>query len=270
MAKKEPKAAKAKATSAVAKAVNTSPIKAKPSIKAKSAPTPPPPAPPAKMKEGPKGKASKSDRSGKPGPAKDSGQAKADLITLGRSKGFLTYDDVADALPADSIGPDQMDDMLSALDSEDIAVVESSKSFKSGLDAAADEDLDLETDDEDDEDSKVPTRADLEAASAVEQSVVKKTSSPSRGGSDEDQYKSYDPVRMYLRKMGSVALLTREGEVEIAKRIEEGDNEVLASILSSPIAVREIIDIGERLRNHKIRVKDIVRDAEDEEQEFDE
>jgi RNA polymerase primary sigma factor len=75
---------------------------------------------------------------------------------------------------------------------------------------------------------------------------------------------------MYLRKMGSVALLTREGEVEIAKRIEEGENEVLSSILSSPIAVREIIDIGERLRAHKIRVKDIVRDAEDEEHEFDE
>src|SRR4029077_14130916 len=72
------------------------------------------------------------------------------------------------------------------------------------------------------------------------------------------------------RKMGSVALLTREGEVEIAKRIEEGENEILESILNSPIAVREIIDIGERLRNHKIRVKDIVRDAEDEEHEFDE
>ena len=75
---------------------------------------------------------------------------------------------------------------------------------------------------------------------------------------------------MYLRKMGSVSLLTREGEVEIAKRIEEGENEVLAAILSSPIAVREIIDIGEKLRKHKIRVKDIVRDAEDEEHEFDE
>jgi RNA polymerase primary sigma factor len=70
--------------------------------------------------------------------------------------------------------------------------------------------------------------------------------------------------------MGSVALLTREGEVEIAKRIEEGENEVLSSILSSPVAVREIIDIGERLRAHKVRVKDIVRDAEDEEHEFDE
>src|SRR5882672_11675672 len=64
--------------------------------------------------------------------------------------------------------------------------------------------------------------------------------------------------------------LLREGEVEIAKRIEEGENEILSAILSSPVAVREIIEIGERLRNHKIRVKDIVRDAEDEEHEFDE
>src|SRR5690606_33455041 len=184
---------------------------------------------PSKLKESPKGKSAKSG-SGKP--AKDSGQAKEDLINLGRSKGFLTYDDVADALPPDSIGPDQMDDMLSALDSEDIAVVESSKNVKSGLDAA-DDDLDLDDDADDDDDSKVPTRADLEAASAVEASATKKSSSsPSRGGSDEDQYKSNDPVRMYLRKMGSVALLTREGEVEIAKRIEEGENEVLASILS--------------------------------------
>jgi len=75
---------------------------------------------------------------------------------------------------------------------------------------------------------------------------------------------------MYLRRMGSVALLTREGEVEIAKRIEDGENEVLEAILHSPLAVREIIEIGEKLRAHKIRVKDIVRDAEDEEQEFDE
>jgi RNA polymerase primary sigma factor len=67
---------------------------------------------------------------------------------------------------------------------------------------------------------------------------------------------------MYLRKMGSVSLLTREGEVEIAKRIEQGEHMVLAAILNSPVAVREIIDLGDKLRKHKIRVKDIIRDAE--------
>jgi len=70
--------------------------------------------------------------------------------------------------------------------------------------------------------------------------------------------------------MGSVALLTREGEVEIAKRIEQGENEILESILNSPVAVREILEIGEKLKARKIRVKEIIRDAEDEEHEFDE
>jgi RNA polymerase primary sigma factor len=75
---------------------------------------------------------------------------------------------------------------------------------------------------------------------------------------------------MYLRKMGSVSLLTREGEVEIAKRIEQGEHTVLAAILNSPVAVREILDLGDKLRKHKIRVKDIIRDAEDDNAEFDE
>jgi len=75
---------------------------------------------------------------------------------------------------------------------------------------------------------------------------------------------------MYLRKMGSVSLLTREGEVEIAKRIESGEMKVNSAILDSPIAVREIIEIGEKLKKHKIRVKDLIKDAEAEDQEFDE
>ena len=82
--------------------------------------------------------------------------------------------------------------------------------------------------------------------------------------------RSNDPVRMYLRKMGSVALLTREREVEIAKRIEAGEEYVLEVILQSPVAPREIIAVGELLRAHKVRVKDLVRDTDDEEQEFDE
>jgi hypothetical protein len=75
---------------------------------------------------------------------------------------------------------------------------------------------------------------------------------------------------MYLRKMGSVSLLTREGEVEIAKRIEQGEVRVNSAILDSPIAVREIIDLGEKLKKHKIRVKEIIKDAEADDQEFDE
>src|SRR5207253_10859870 len=79
------------------------------------------------------------------------------------------------------------------------------------------------------------------------------------------------PVRMYLRKMGSVSLLTREGEVEIAKRIEDGEKEVLDAVLHSSIAIKEIILIGERLRKGKMRVREAIRDAPDEGDEtFDE
>jgi RNA polymerase primary sigma factor len=195
-----------------------------------------------------------------PPPAKANGKAKEQLITLGKTKGFLTYDDVHEALPGEDVGPDQMDDVLSALDDEEIEVVDDASNIKIAPHRGSEEDAPPKTaakggDGEDDG----PAPAQASSSSA-----------PARTGSDDEYYKSNDPVRMYLRKMGSVALLTREGEVEIAKRIEEGENEVLSAILSSPVAVREIIDIGERLRNHKIRVKDIVRDAEDEEHEFDE
>jgi RNA polymerase primary sigma factor len=92
-----------------------------------------------------------------------------------------------------------------------------------------------------------------------------------RGGGRTDYYsKSNDPVRMYLRKMGTVSLLTREGEVEIAKRIESGEQKRPRLHPDSPVAVREIIDLGEKLKKHKIRVKDIIRDAETDDQEFDE
>ncbi|HEX3774792.1 MAG TPA: RNA polymerase sigma factor RpoD [Polyangiaceae bacterium] len=195
-----------------------------------------------------------------PPPTKANGsKAKEQLITLGKTKGFLTYDDVHEALPGEDVGPDQMDDVLSALDDEEIEVVDDASNIKIAPHRGAEEDG--------------PPKAAAKGGETDDEAAPTPTSSssaPARTGTDDEYYKSNDPVRMYLRKMGSVALLTREGEVEIAKRIEEGENEVLSAILSSPVAVREIIDIGERLRNHKIRVKDIVRDAEDEEHEFDE
>ncbi len=175
------------------------------------------------------------------------------LVAVGKTKGFLTYDDVHEALPDDDVGPDQMDDVLSSLEDHEIEVLDEGRALK--LEAVAPED-DIEL-------TSSPSSGKEEAPSSGSPSAP-----PSRA--DDDFFRSNDPVRMYLRKMGTVALLTREGEVEIAKRIEAGENAVLESILNSPVAVREIIDLGERLRAHKIRVKDLVRDADDEEQEFDE
>jgi RNA polymerase primary sigma factor len=170
------------------------------------------------------------------------------LIEMGKSKGFLTYDEVNDALPADMVA-DQMDDVLGVLGDEDIEIVDGTTQVKIAPKRILEEQAE----------QKAPRERDT-------------SSSPSKAEEEIDGYysKSNDPVRMYLRKMGSVSLLTREGEVEIAKRIEQGEHMVLSAILNSPVAVREIIDLGEKLRKHKIRVKDIIRDAEDDNAEFDE
>jgi RNA polymerase primary sigma factor len=176
-------------------------------------------------------------------PGSEAGSRLQSLFEHGKSKGFLTFDEVNDAIPSD-MGPDQIDDVVGALTAEDIQIVDGATQVKIQPSRIAQEE---------------PKKLGVQGARAA------------RGEEDVDYYsKSNDPVRMYLRKMGSVSLLTREGEVEIAKRIEVGEMKVNSAILDSPIAVREIIDIGEKLRKHKIRVKDLIRDAEAEDQEFDE
>ena len=168
------------------------------------------------------------------------------LIEMGKSKGFLTYDEVNDALPADVVA-DQMDDVMGALGDEDIEIVDAATQVKIAPSRIVQE--------ENAEKKNVP-RADREK--------------PEEETDGAYYSKSNDPVRMYLRKMGSVSLLTREGEVEIAKRIELGEHAILGAILNSPVAVREIIDLGDKLRRHKIRVKEIIRDVDEEDREFDE
>jgi len=175
-------------------------------------------------------------------PARGSQKGLEKLVEAGKAKGFLTYDEVNDQMPAD-VAPDQLDDVVGALGDEDIEIVDGATQVKIAPKRIADE----------------------------EAGEKKITIGAEREEEDYDHYsKSNDPVRMYLRKMGSVSLLTREGEVEIAKRIEAGEQRVNAAILDSPIAVREIIDLGEKLRKHKIRVKDLIKDAEADDQEFDE
>ncbi|ABS24974.1 RNA polymerase sigma factor RpoD [Anaeromyxobacter sp. Fw109-5] len=157
------------------------------------------------------------------------------LMQRGREKGFLTYDEVNDALPSD-IGSDQIDDVMSMFGEHDIEVVDGAEKKMKLPDKPPEPEGKAEAEEEKDEDE------------------------------DPGYGKSNDPVRMYLRKMGSVSLLTREGEVEIAKRIEEGEKEILAAVLSSSIAIREILELGERLRKGKIRVREIIKDAGDEQQ----
>ena len=183
---------------------------------------------------------------------KESERKKRELITMGKAKGFLTYDEVNEHMPENIISSDQMDDWLSAFSGEGIEIVDSSSKLKvnqkgDGAEAeAADEDEAEES----------------EAASKKEEAEEEE---------DTDGYsKTNDPVRMYLRKMGSVSLLTREGEVEIAKRIEDGERRVLQVVLNSSVAIEEILQLGDKLRKQKIRVKEVVKDADEEDAEFDE
>src|SRR5919206_129340 len=152
-----------------------------------------------------------------------------------------------DALPADIVSSDQIDDVMSMFGDNDIAIVDEANKVKLP-------------------DTKPPEPEPVHAKAAEEEAEEKKEQE------EEDNYsKSNDPVRMYLRKMGSVSLLTREGEVEIAKRIEDGEKEVLEAVLHSSIAIKEIIQIGDRLRKGKMRVREVIRDAPDEDDEtFDE
>ena len=167
------------------------------------------------------------------------------LIELGKSKGYLTYEEVNDALPTNVVSADQIDDVMSMLGDEDIEIVDAATQVKIAPKRLADEE-------------------------SVEKKALVHVERDEAEAADDQYSRSNDPVRMYLRKMGSVALLTREGEVEIAKRIEEGEHRVLNAILSSPIAVREIIELGEKLKKGKIRVKEIIRDGEEDDQQFDE
>ncbi len=167
------------------------------------------------------------------------------LSETGKSKGFLTYEEVNDALPADA-ATDQMDDVMGAIADEDLDLV-----------AAA---------------TQVRVAASIRVGHVSPEIGAERKPAPQRKevAADGTYAVSNDPVRMYLRKMGTVSLLTRDGEVEIAKRIEVGEHTVLGAILSSPVAVREIVDLGDKLRKHKIRVREIVRDADDEDREFNE
>ncbi|MBI2352588.1 MAG: RNA polymerase sigma factor RpoD [Deltaproteobacteria bacterium] len=156
------------------------------------------------------------------------------LIDLGKEKGYLTYDEVNDMLPADIVSPDQIDDVMSIFGEMDIEVIDSNQRVTLGGQA---EELAEEEEEE--------KEADVE----VEGDITGKTG---------------DPVRMYLREMGTVSLLSREGEVEIAKKIEEGEKRVIEEVLSSPLALRYVLELGENLSRHEIRVREIIKDGEDE------
>ena len=162
------------------------------------------------------------------------------LIDIGKEKGFLTFDEVNDILPPD-IATDQIDDVMGMFGDLDIEIVDSAQKIKiPKIKSDLDEDEEAESESEEVE---------------FEPGSIGRTS---------------DPVRMYLREMGSVSLLTREGEVEIAKRIEDGERDVAGVILNTPITVKEILFLGERLRKFQLNPSEVSKEVEEEEEELEE
>jgi RNA polymerase primary sigma factor len=151
------------------------------------------------------------------------------LISAGKEKGFLTYEEINEALPEELIESDEIDEVMTLIEENDIEIVESEKQLKLIKKAA-------------------PT--DKPATTEAEE--------------EETLTRGLDPVRLYLKKMGSVALLTREGEIEIAKRIEEGEAEVLDVILNSSMGIKEFLAIGDKIEKGKLRARDVVRGGEGE------
>jgi RNA polymerase primary sigma factor len=154
------------------------------------------------------------------------------LIDTGKEKGYLTFDQVNDLLPNDVNSPEDMDDLLSTISTQGIDVLEGPKLPSSTLDKKFDED-----------ESGEDVELDL-TPGALE--------------------KTNDPVRMYLREMGTVPLLTREGEVEIAKRIERGQLRVLKALSRSPIVINELLGLGDDLKKSVRSIKEVVTFDEEE------
>jgi RNA polymerase primary sigma factor len=192
----------------------------------------------------------------------DSQRRKRELIVMGKAKGFLTYDEVSAQVPESAGSATQVDDWLSAFAREGIEIVDSSSSPKGkrgGKPGAAAEAAD------DDEEG-----VEAAAEAGEDEEPAEKEADAESDEEVEERPTSSDPVRTYLGKMTSFALLTREGEIEIAKRIEHGQRRVLDVVLDSSIAIEEVLALGDGLRAQKLRAKDVVRDADEEDEAFDE
>jgi RNA polymerase primary sigma factor len=160
------------------------------------------------------------------------------LILMGKERGYLLYDEVNDILPAEVHSSEEIDDLLSTFERYGIDIYEDAATAKAAR-AAAD----------------LTDAPEGEPAKEIE-AVAEESELDLTPGALE---KTNDPVRMYLREMGTVPLLTREGEVAIAKRIERGQLVVMKSVTRSPIVIKELIAVGEDLRKGARSIKEIVQ-----------
>jgi len=150
------------------------------------------------------------------------------LVAKGKSQGFLTYKEINQILPEEFMSPDQIDDTLMMFDEYDIEVLDEEKQSMTAK-TKQNKNLTLQTDD-----------SGLTDFGSVT-----------------------DPVKMYLREMGNVTLLSREGEVEIAKKIEAGEQEVLRALLDTTTAIDCLLELGDHIQSGALRPKHVLRDIDE-------
>ena len=159
------------------------------------------------------------------------------LISKAKKKGYVTYDELNEALPSDQMSPDQIEDIQTALSEMGVQIVESDEEGEAEQDGEANE---TAVDDDDDDGKK-----DARKATTTTRKLA--------AGERTD-----DPVRMYLREMGAVELLSREGEIAIAKRIEAGRDTMIIGLCESPITFHAIIQWSEALNNEEMQLREIL------------
>src|SRR5919107_4834908 len=152
------------------------------------------------------------------------------LITVGKEKGYLLYDEVNEMLPSEITSAEDLDELFNAFGSAGIEIVDSDKAYR------GDKDFDRDGSEDGPELDLTPGALD----------------------------KTNDPVRMYLREMGTVPLLTREGEVAIAKRIERGKLAVIKSISRTPTIAKRILIMGDQLRAGERTIRELVTFSDEE------
>jgi RNA polymerase primary sigma factor len=152
------------------------------------------------------------------------------LITEGKARGYLTYGEINDALPPDVVAPGQIDDLIHLFGENEIHIVDSTK------------------------------KGDKLIADQAKTGKAKATSDGNGPSTSRSENVSIDdPVRIYLREMGTISLLTREGEVTIAKKIEAGEKEILSAVANCPITIREVIALGTQVKDGTLSVFNIVQ-----------
>jgi len=165
------------------------------------------------------------------------------LITIGKEKGFLTYDELNSTLPAEVVSSDQFGSIMAMFGEMDIEIIEANDGDRPQKRSEGEVGEDMEEVDSDSEEEN-------DKAIDLTPGALSRTD---------------DPVRLYLKEMGSVALLSREGEIEIAKRIEEGKNDIASVIYGMPMTIEFVLALRDQLKNAKIDVREIVPVQETEE-----